>query len=72
MKRREAAFLLIGLGIGLIFAVLTIIEFTLWLRHMFIIGVKWLPASAVLTLPFLLVAIGSILLYRNKSERKSN
>jgi uncharacterized membrane protein len=71
MRRREIAYLLIGLGVGLIFAV-TPIAWFVWFHHMFIIGIKWNPASIVLTLPFLLVLIGSILLYRSKSERQSN
>ena len=66
MKRREAAFLLIGLGFGLIFSV---VELALWLRHMFIMRVTLLPASAVLVLPFLFLAIGSMMLYRSKRER---
>ncbi|HET6169684.1 MAG TPA: hypothetical protein VFE01_05860 [Terracidiphilus sp.] len=72
MKRREVAFLLIGLGIGLIFAVVGVVEFILWFHHMFIAGIKWHPASIVLALPFLLILIGSMLLYRNNSERESN
>jgi hypothetical protein len=69
MRRREVAYLLIGLGVGLIFAVAAIGWFAV---HMFIIGIKWNPASIVLTLPFLLVLIGSMLLYRSRSERKPN
>jgi hypothetical protein len=69
MKRREVAYLLIGLGAGIIFAVAPI---TWWFHHMFIIGIKWSPASIVLTFPFLLVLIGSILLHRSNPERQSN
>lgn len=71
MRRREVAYLLIGLGVGLIFAVAPIVWFV-WFHHMFIIGMKWNPASIVLTFPLLLVLIGSTLLYRSKSERISN
>ena len=59
MRRREIAYLLIGLGVGFIFAVASMAWFV-WFHHMFIIGIKWNPASIVLTLPFLLVLIGSI------------
>jgi heme/copper-type cytochrome/quinol oxidase subunit 1 len=72
MRRREVAYLLIGLGVGLIFAVAAIVWFAVWFHHMFIIGIKWNPASIVLTLPFLLVLTGSMLLYWSKSERKPN
>jgi hypothetical protein len=68
MRRREVAFLLIGLGVGLIFAVAAIVWFALWFHHMFIIGIRLNPASIVLTLPFLLVLIGSMLLYPRKRE----
>ena len=73
MSRREVAFLLIGLGSGLVFAAIAIIEFVLlWFHHMFIIGFQWRAASVVLVLPFLLVLLGLALLYHNKGERKSN
>jgi hypothetical protein len=68
MTRREIGFLLIGLGAGLIFAVVAIIEFVLWFHHMFIIGVRWLPGSIVLALPLLFVLIGVTLLYRRKTQ----
>ena len=63
--------LLIGLGVGLILVVVAAIGFV-WFHHMFIIGISWRPSSAVLTLPFLLVLLGSILLYRRKDEQNSN
>jgi hypothetical protein len=72
MRRREAAFLLIGFGGGLIFAAAAIVGLALWFHHMFIVGIQLKPASMVLTIPFLLVLIGSMLLYRGKGERKSN
>jgi hypothetical protein len=72
MSRREFAFLLIGLGVGLILSVAAIIEFVLWFHHAFIVGVSWRPGSALLALPFLLVLLGSILLLRSKGERTSN
>jgi len=72
MRRRDVAFLLIGLGIGLIFAVVAVIEFVLWFHHMFIVGIEWHRASVVLAIPFLLVLIGSALLCRSGGERNSS
>ena len=69
MTRRELALLLIGLGVGLILAVAAAIEFVLWFHHMFVMGFGWRPGSVLLTLPFLLILLGSILLYRSKGER---
>lgn len=72
MTRREVEFLLIGLGVGLIFAVVAIIEFVMWFHHMFIIGISWRPGSVVLALPLILTLTGSILLYHSKGERNSS
>ena len=72
MTRREVAFLLIGLGVGLIMAVAAIIKFVLSLSRDFAIGISWRPASVFLALPILLVLLGLILLFRNKGERISN
>ena len=58
MSKRELGFLLIGFGVGLLFAV---VETVLWLHHMFIIGFSWRPGSIVLALPFVLIAIGIVL-----------
>jgi uncharacterized protein (TIGR03382 family) len=71
MRRREVAFLLIGLGIGLVFAVGAIVDFVLSFHHMFIVGIRWTPISVVLALPFLLVVLGLVLLRRRKGERDS-
>jgi hypothetical protein len=69
MRRRDAGYLLIGLGVGLIFAAISMVWlFTLWSHHMFIIGIRLRPASILLTFPFLLVLIGSTLVYRGKNE----
>jgi len=61
MRRREVAFFLIGLGAGLTLAPLAVVIF---LHHMFIIGFQWTPGSLVLTLPFLLLLVGVILVFR--------
>ncbi|HWG21701.1 MAG TPA: hypothetical protein VG225_14310 [Terracidiphilus sp.] len=72
MTRREARFLLIGLGAGLMLAVALVIEFVLWFHHMFIVGFRWRPESLVLAVPFLLVLFGSILLHCRKNEQYPN
>jgi hypothetical protein len=72
MKRREVAFLLIGLGAGLIFAGVAIVWFVLWFHHVFIFGIRWNPASVVMAIPFILVLIGSILLFGRRGERTSS
>jgi len=72
MTRREVGFLLIGLGAGLVFAVAAVIEFVLSFHQMFIVGIRFLPLSVVLTVPFLLVLLGLILLRRRKDEQKQN
>jgi heme/copper-type cytochrome/quinol oxidase subunit 1 len=71
MTRREVAFLLIGLGTGLVFAVAVVIEFVMWFHHMFIVGISWRPGSIVLAVPFLLILIGSTLLIRSKGQRNA-
>jgi hypothetical protein len=71
MTRRELGFLLIGLGTGLILAVAAIIEF-FWFHHMFINGVRLIPATIVLALPFLFVLIGVFLPYRRRGQPNSN
>jgi len=70
MTRREVAFLLIGLGAGLVLAVAVVIEF---LHHMFIVGIRWRPESVALTVPFLLILFGLILLrHRTDEQQKQN
>ena len=66
MNRREIGFLLIGLGTGLILAVVALIEFVMAFHHMFIMGIQLLPGSVVLALPFLFVIFGLMLLRRRK------
>ena len=61
MSKRELGFLLIGFGIGLLFAVAAVV---LWFHHMLIIG--WRPGSIVLALPFVLIAIGIVLSRRTR------
>jgi uncharacterized membrane protein len=72
MTGREAGFLLIGLGTGLILAVVATVELVLGFHHMFIVDVHLQPGSIVLALPFLLMLIGVILLFRTKRRSISN
>lgn len=53
-------------------AVAAIIEYVIWFHHMFIFGIRWQPSSLVLALPFILTLLGSILLYRSRSEQARN
>jgi len=69
MTRREIAFLLIGFGVGLPFAVIgaaTLVA--VWMHHMFIMGISGRPASVFLVLPFLPLIVGLILLYRHRRQ----
>jgi len=69
MTRRETGFLLIGLGVGLILSVVLAIEFFINFHHMFIIGIKWQSAS-LSAVPFLLIMIGLLLIYRGKKYQQ--
>lgn len=69
MTRRELGFLLVGLGTGLVLAVVAIIEFVLWFHHMFIVGIRWNPESVLLDVPFVLILLGLILLRRRKDNQ---
>ena len=68
MTRREVAFLLIGLSVGLMFSVAATVEILLSLyRSAFITGYSW--DKVMLLLPFLLLLIGLfLLLYRGKCK----
>ena len=73
MSRREVAFLLIGLGLGLMLAVAEVIWlFVVWSHHMFIVGMRLSPGLALLGIPFLLLLVGVLLLYRSRSGTKSS
>ena len=69
MTRRETGFLLVGLGTGLVLAVVAIIEFVLWFHYMFIVGFRWQPESVLLALPFLLILLGLILMRRREGNQ---
>ena len=68
MTKREIAFLLIGLGAGLLLSVALTLELMAWYHHMFIIGFTWRPASIVFAVPFVLMIWGVVILYRNRSK----
>jgi hypothetical protein len=68
VTRREIAFLLIGLGVGLLVAAAVIVETAFWMHHMFIIGIQWRPASIILVTPFVMIVAGAILLGRHRSN----
>jgi hypothetical protein len=66
VTRREIGFLVIGLGVGLLFAVFATVEVLRSLNRIaFIIAYGW--DKAILTVPFLLLVTGLVLvLYRSK------
>jgi hypothetical protein len=66
MSRRDFAFFLIGLGVGLIFSAVAIIYFVFWLHHMFIMGFAWRPGSVILALPFVMIFAGIAMLVRDR------
>jgi hypothetical protein len=72
MTKRETGFLLIGLGVGLVFAVCVLIRFLLFFQHFYGSDIHLNPASVVLAIPFLLIVAGVILIYRRKKLDKSN
>ncbi len=72
MARRELGFLLVGLGAGLVLAVVAVIEFMLSFHQMFIFGILWRPESVLLAVPFLSILIGLILLRRRKDNQNQS
>jgi hypothetical protein len=57
--------LLIGIGSGLILAFAAVLV-PIWYHHMFIMGFSWQPGSIVLALPFVLILVGAVLLFRER------
>jgi hypothetical protein len=68
VSKREPGFLLIGFGVGFLFAVAAVVEYVLWFHHMFVMGFAWRPGSVVLALPFVLIVVG-IALSRRRQQR---
>lgn len=60
VSKRESGFLLIGFGVGLLFAMAPILGWV-WFHHMFIVRFAWQPSSIVLTLPIALLVVGGVL-----------
>ena len=72
MARREIAFLLIGLGLGLLLSVAVVLEIFVSLYHNGAVSSYGFD-KVVLIIPILLLVAGIVLLaYRTKSERTSN
>jgi uncharacterized iron-regulated membrane protein len=70
MTKRDVAFLLIGLGGGLIVSAIAVVELVFMFHHMFIVGFAWRPASiAVFAAPFILMAVGGTILWRSKKKQ---
>jgi hypothetical protein len=72
VTKREAGFLLIGLGFGLMFAIAAIVEVLLSLyRSAFITAYSW--DKVLLLVPIILLIIGgALVLHKTKSERTPN
>jgi len=72
VTKREAGFLLIGLGFGLMFAIAAIVEVLLSLyRSAFLTAYSW--DKFLLLVPILLLVVGgALVLYTNKGDRTSN
>jgi len=72
MTKREVAFLLIGLGFGLMLALMTVLAVLLSLyRSSLITGFGW--DKVLIVLPALLVVTGiTLLVYKSKREHNSN
>ena len=72
MSRRQAAFLCIGLGTGLILVVVAVVLLVLAFPNMFIMGISWhperiwSPGTILLALPFLLIITGAVMLRRSR------
>ena len=66
MTKREAAFLLIGLGVGLIVAVVAVVELVFAFHRTFIMGISWRQGTILLGLPFALILAGAVMLRRPK------
>jgi hypothetical protein len=71
VTRRELGFLVIGLGIGLLFAVFATVSILRSLNErVFIISYGW--DKAMLTVPLLLLTIGMLLVLYKRKSMKTN
>jgi len=70
MTKRDLAFLLIGMGGGLILSAVAVVELAFAFHHMFIVGFVWRPSSiAMLAAPFLSIAAGGVLLRYSRRQQ---
>ncbi len=65
MTKREAGFLAIGIGAGLLAGVFLVIAPFLY-HHEFILGFDFRFGSVLLAIPFILIITGAILIFRNR------
>jgi hypothetical protein len=69
VTQREIAFSMIGLGVGLMLAVVVVVELLVSAsHHMFIFGIHWVHLAITLALPLSLIVIGLVLIYRDRSR----
>jgi hypothetical protein len=71
MTKREVAYLLIGLGIGLMMSVALVIEMAFWFHRVFIVGFAWRPASFILLMPLVSIFVGIFILINDRNKRFS-
>ena len=72
MTRREVAFILIGLGLGLLLSLVVVLEIFVSLQHSTAISSYGFD-KIVLLVPILLLLAGIVMLaYRTKPERNSS
>jgi hypothetical protein len=70
MKRRDLAFLLIGIGFGLTGGVFLFLYSFIWMHHMFIFGFTSYIAPVIVALvPLCMIAGGTAMLVRGRSAR---
>lgn len=65
MTIRDVGFLLVGFGIGLLFAFIAAVEMTRWMHHTFIFEVHW-PAYIWMAVPWILLIGGIAILFLSR------
>jgi len=70
MTKRDLAFLLIGMGVGLMLSAVAVVELAFTFHHMFIVGFVWRPSSiAVLAAPFVVITAGGVVLWQSRRDQ---
>jgi hypothetical protein len=70
MRRRDWAFLLIGVGFGLTVGVFLFVYSFIWMHHMFIFGFSSYIAPAIVALlPISMIAGGTAMLMQERSAK---